>query len=956
MKKLSQILIVGLINFFIICQAHAAIVDNTGAGFFTSGSWGASSFTPGYYGSDYRFASPGSGSNRATWSFSVVAGQYELSAQWAAFENRAGNAAYRVFNNGIEIGMQVFDQRVNGGGFNVFDAIYTVTAGTLDVVLTDDADGYVIADAVQVVFMGSGGNLAPNGVIDTPVAEVTIPVGGSVDFIGTGSDPDGDLPLSYNWSFGDPAIADASVEDPGSVQFNNPGIFTVVFTVTDSLGLADPTPATVQVNVQSVVPAVIVDNTGAGFFTSGSWGASSFTPGYYGSDYRFASPGSGSNRATWSFSVVAGQYELSAQWAAFENRAGNAAYRVFNNGIEIGMQVFDQRVNGGGFNVFDAIYTVTAGTLDVVLTDDADGYVIADAVQVVFMGSGGNLAPNGVIDTPVAEVTIPVGGSVDFIGTGSDPDGDLPLSYNWSFGDPAIADASVEDPGSVQFNNPGIFTVVFTVTDSLGLADPTPATVQVNVQSVVPAVIVDNTDVGFSTIGSWGTSSSAPGYYGDDYRYIGTSPGANKATWSVALPEGKYSVYAQWAAFSNRASNARYSISSNGDELLIYWADQRIDGGSFNFLGSVYFEGGSQEVVLSEIPKMNGYIIADAVKFQNLCTADPCVYITTPQDLYLQPGGSLITAAKVQTTRGTSGYGMRFVIDEDTPNEQVQVDLSEPYEVVFTIVTPSRVEHTLDVYLTDSSGVQLEGPGTHDFITMVGIGNYLVGMGDSTTDGVEDDNIADDISIDFRNGGGGYPPVLNDLLTAANQGLPHTVVNEGIPGARSIDGAATIGGLLAKHPLAQRFLIQYGINDAGAFPPVPSGLGLYPGHPDYPGTFKHNLQQMIDAVNSDGREVCLAKIPIVLGDEITGPQYVDPANPPVNSRGAFVLEYNLVVDELVDDLNNNITISPDLWSKFNEILSNGQHRYESEYFDNVHMNGAGYRSTADAWQKAITEN
>ena len=58
---------------------------------------------------------------------------------------------YRVFNNGVEIGTQVFDQRFNGGQFNAFDTSYAVNAGTLEVVLTDDADGYVIADAVQIV-------------------------------------------------------------------------------------------------------------------------------------------------------------------------------------------------------------------------------------------------------------------------------------------------------------------------------------------------------------------------------------------------------------------------------------------------------------------------------------------------------------------------------------------------------------------------------------------------------------------------------------------------------------------------------------------------------------------------------------------------------------------------------------------------------------------------------------
>ena len=758
MKFLLKASIIILFFFIIIPISYADIIDNRDAGFSTVGSWGRSSFTPGYFGSDYRYAAAGSGARQAIWSFSVAAGQHDISARWAAFDNRASNAIYRVYNNGVEIGMQVFDQRIDGGRFKVFDSAYLVEAGTLEVVLTDNADGYVIADAVQLVFLGSGGNLAPNGVIETPAGDVTIAVGETVNFTGTGNDPDNDLPLSYNWDFGDPAITDATVEDPGLVQFNNQGSFTVTFTATDSQGLSDPTPDTVVVNVQTLSPSVIVDNNDAGFSTVGSWGRSSFTPGYYASDYRYAAAGSGSRQAKWLFSVAAGQHDISARWAAFDNRASNAVYRVYNNGVEIGMQVFDQRIDGGQFKVFDSAYVVEAGTLEVVLTDNADGYVIADAVQLVFLGSGGNLAPNGVIETPAGDVTIAVGETVNFTGTGNDPDNDLPLSYNWDFGDPAIPDAAVEDPGLVKFNNQGSFTVTFTATDSLGLSDPTPDTVVVNVQALSSSVIVDNNDAGFSTVGSWGRSSFTPGYYGSDYRYISVSPGANKATWSLTLPEGKYNISAQWAAYSNRATNAKYTIYNNGAEQRTYWADQRTDGGRFNFLGSFYLQNGLQEVVLSELVKMNGFIIADAVRFENICLAAPCVYIQTPQDFHIQPSGSLYTAAKVQASGSLSDYGVRFVLDEGTSHEQVVLDLTNSFEADFTVPVPSKVEHTLDAYLTDSSGNPLSGISSHDFVTSVGIGDYSVVIGDSTGDGVGDDDTSDDVSTDMRNGGGAIHP------------------------------------------------------------------------------------------------------------------------------------------------------------------------------------------------------
>jgi len=87
-------------------------------------------------------------------------------------------------------------------------------------------------------------NQAPDGSIDAPAINQTINIGDSLDFTATSSDPDGNLPLTYLWSFGaGSGIADDTIEDPGSVQFNNEGVFSVSFTVTDSIGLADPTPA-----------------------------------------------------------------------------------------------------------------------------------------------------------------------------------------------------------------------------------------------------------------------------------------------------------------------------------------------------------------------------------------------------------------------------------------------------------------------------------------------------------------------------------------------------------------------------------------------------------------------------------------------------------------------------------------------------------------------------------------
>jgi PKD repeat protein len=86
-------------------------------------------------------------------------------------------------------------------------------------------------------------------VINTPVEDVTVVEGESVSFSSTGSDPNGHYPLTYVWDFAGGAPA-STEEDPGPVQFDTAGTYEVTLTVTDTEGLADPTPHARTVTVE----------------------------------------------------------------------------------------------------------------------------------------------------------------------------------------------------------------------------------------------------------------------------------------------------------------------------------------------------------------------------------------------------------------------------------------------------------------------------------------------------------------------------------------------------------------------------------------------------------------------------------------------------------------------------------------------------------------------------------
>ncbi len=100
-----------------------------------------------------------------------------------------------------------------------------------------------------------------------------------------------------------------------------------------------------------------------------------------------------------------------------------------------------------------------------------------------------NEAPDAVITLPTQAQIIEVGDSLTFSAVASDPDGDTSLTYLWDFDGITQPQTSLIS-SSIVFDQVGSFNISFLVIDSLGLSDPTPATIQI----IVKDRIGDNTD------------------------------------------------------------------------------------------------------------------------------------------------------------------------------------------------------------------------------------------------------------------------------------------------------------------------------------------------------------------------------------------------------------------------------------------------------------------------------
>ncbi len=162
----------------------------------------------------------------------------------------------------------------------------------------------------------------------------------------------------------------------GNYPFNA-GNYTVVMTdnATSGYVIADAIKFEPGSPPDALYP--IADNWDATFV--GPWTSYSGTE-EYGTDFQYRATGTGSNTVTWTIKVPsAGDYSVYAWWSQNTNRATNAPYTINYEGGSETVRV-SQLVKGGQWNYLGT-YSFNAGDYTVVLADDANGYVVADAIK-----------------------------------------------------------------------------------------------------------------------------------------------------------------------------------------------------------------------------------------------------------------------------------------------------------------------------------------------------------------------------------------------------------------------------------------------------------------------------------------------------------------------------------------------------------------------------------------------
>ena len=609
------------------------IIDYQTPGFSWTGSWTISSWSGGglSIGPNYlwREGVPyGSATHTAVWTPDIPTTQmYHVYAWWTQAANHASDATYTVHHTGGSTPV-VVDQRSNSNRWNLLGTFTLEPGSNHRVVLTNEGNGRVIADGVQFVPIGGRPSTA-TWTPEIPSAQdynvyawwhdengraqnATYTVhhaGGSSDVVVDQRINGSQWNLLGTYSFAPGSnhrveltnlasrlvAADAIRFQPVNPDPAAPppmATWTPDISATReyavyarwSAGANRPADATYVVHHAGGASPVVVDQKGLG----GQWnllGTYTFNPA---SDHRIelalASgrtvadairliPTDGApNSVTWALNVPDNEfYTIETRWIIRDGRATNAPYTVNHAGGSDTVLV-DQSATWREWVSLGSYLISGDGSSSVVLTDQADGIVQADAVLLT-------ADPAQVRTATWTYTPLQSGDYRVFARWPEGPEHATNAKYTVQHtGGPSVVTVSQAQRGG-QWNELGVFAMEGGLAYDITLSDDANGVVVADAVYIVKA-----------------------------------EPLVDAVTWVPTLPSaGRYQVYAKWTSDETRATDARYSIVHDGGTTAVT-RNQRAGGGFWQYLGSYSFDPLlTPSVTLAA--NDNGSVAADAVRF-----------------------------------------------------------------------------------------------------------------------------------------------------------------------------------------------------------------------------------------------------------------------------------------------------------------------------------------------------
>ena len=156
----------------------------------------------------------------------------------------------------------------------------------------------------------------------------------------------------------------------------------------DGSGNANTSSATIAFSV-AATNDTIIDNDGAGVTQSGEWASSTYYPGFYGVDYRYA-PAATGHWFQWTTALTPGGYAVYSRWPAAAGRPASTSYEITHSGGTATVSA-DQTANGNQWNLLGTYTFGATGTVR--LLSSATGIEGSAADAVRFATSESDTAP-----------------------------------------------------------------------------------------------------------------------------------------------------------------------------------------------------------------------------------------------------------------------------------------------------------------------------------------------------------------------------------------------------------------------------------------------------------------------------------------------------------------------------------------------------------------------------------
>jgi hypothetical protein len=196
-------------------------------------------------------------------------------------------------------------------------------------------------------------------------------------------------------------------------------------------------------------------------------------------------------------------------------------------------------------------------------------------------------------------------------------------------------------------------------------------------------LVIDNeSPAGVTIVGSWTTSTGAPGYNGSNFIHDGNAgKGTKSVRFTPDLPEtGNYDVYLRWTANANRANNTPVTLSYSGGATN-YSLNQQANGGVWNLLGTFPFEAGTAGNLLIENTGTAGFVIADAAMWvAQSAPAAPVIEVVGSDSAAGEDDGNAARFTIVRSGDNSTALNVPYVL---TGTATPGLDYPQPFGSIF---------------------------------------------------------------------------------------------------------------------------------------------------------------------------------------------------------------------------------------------------------------------------------